>query len=359
MTRTFELKQAARERTPLLLGFVGPSSSGKTYSALRVATGIQRVVGGDIHVIDTESRRALHYAPKRGEAVDIARGKFDFKHLPFGAPFSPLDYLAALEHCVKNGARTVVVDSASHEHEGVGGVLEMQEAELTRMAGTDYKKRERMAMLAWQKPKAQRRKLINAILQMDVNVLLCFRAKPKLKLVKGQEPIQLGYQPIAASEFIYEMLLKFLFLPGNNGVPVLQSEYEGEQAMIKIPGAFREMFREPRQLSEQTGVDLATWAAGGDVAADITVSGLVDSYAHCSDPATFRILETQRQGIWARASKDDKASLKFASDRAQKRMDDAGQSGIAGDGEPPEDWQPDEGSIPPPAREPGSDDEVD
>lgn len=316
MTRNFEIKLAVREQAQLMLGFVGASGTGKTYSALRVAAGIQSVCGGDIHVIDTEARRALHYAPQRGEKADPARGTFDFKHLAFGAPFSPLDYLAAIEHCVKNGARTVVIDSMSHEHESVGGVLEIHEAELKRMAGDDYKRRERMNMLAWQKPKAMRRALITSMLQMECNFLLCFRAKPKLRMVKGEEPVQLGYMPIAGDEFVYEMALKFLFLPGANGVPVTKSEFEGERAMIKVPHAFREYFREPKQLTEDTGVALASWAAGDGGA----ISALLRGYAACADEAAFLALESQRQTLWGRAGKEDKAALKAAAETAQRRV---------------------------------------
>lgn len=98
--RTFEDKPAARERVPLLIGLMGPSGGGKTYSALRLATGIQRVSGGEIFVVDTEARRALHYADR-----------FRFRHLAFAPPFGSLDYLAAIEHCAKKGAGVVIVDS--------------------------------------------------------------------------------------------------------------------------------------------------------------------------------------------------------------------------------------------------------
>jgi RecA/RadA recombinase len=91
--RKFAVSDAKRERVPLLIGLTGPSGGGKTFSALRLATGIQTVTGGDIYFIDTESRRALHYADK-----------FKFKHVPFEAPFGSLDYLAALQFCVKSGA---------------------------------------------------------------------------------------------------------------------------------------------------------------------------------------------------------------------------------------------------------------
>ena len=63
----------------------GPSGSGKTFSALRLATGIARVVPGGIVLIDTENRRAKHYA-----------SEFKFSHIDFSPPYGSLDYLAAL-----------------------------------------------------------------------------------------------------------------------------------------------------------------------------------------------------------------------------------------------------------------------
>jgi len=58
--RTFEDKVATRAQVPLLIGLVGASGSGKTMSALRLATGIQRVSGGEIYYLDTEARRSLY-----------------------------------------------------------------------------------------------------------------------------------------------------------------------------------------------------------------------------------------------------------------------------------------------------------
>ena len=69
--RSFEDKPATRERVPLMIGLMGPSGGGKTYSALRLATGIQRVAGGDIFMIDTERRRvaAMVASPRRDIAL--------------------------------------------------------------------------------------------------------------------------------------------------------------------------------------------------------------------------------------------------------------------------------------------------
>ena len=184
--RTFEDAPATRERVPLMVGLVGPSGGGKTMSALRLATGVQRVTGGEIFVIDTEARRSLHYAKD-----------FKFRHVPFSAPFGPLDYLAAIEHCVRRGAKVVIVDSMSHEHEGPGGVLESHAVETKRLAAA-WKVTEKAAqMSAWAKPKGERRRMINSILQMPVSAIFCFRAKEKIKIVKGKDPEPLGFMPIA------------------------------------------------------------------------------------------------------------------------------------------------------------------
>lgn len=247
--RSFTDSPATREQTPLLVGLVGASGSGKTYSAHRLAAGIQSVTGGDIYFIDTEARRALHYADQ-----------FKFRHVPFAAPFGPLDYLAAVEHCVRKGARTIVIDSLSHEHEGPGGVLEMHAAEVDRMAkGGDPN---RYNMLAWQKPKSERRRFLNTLLQIPANFIFCFRAKEKVKIVPGKNPVPLGWMPIAGEEFVYEMSLNCLLYPASNGVPTWKTEEPGERVMIKLPSQFRDIFARPEPLSEDIGASLARWAAG-------------------------------------------------------------------------------------------------
>lgn len=253
-TRTFEDKPATRDKVPLLIGLMGPSGSGKTFSALRLATGIQQVSGGEIYFIDTEARRGLHYADR-----------FKYRHMEFGAPFGSLDYLAAITHCVKKGAGVVIVDSMSHEHDGPGGVLEQHEQELDRMAGQDYGKRNSMNLIAWAKPKAARRHLISGLLQLNCNFVFCFRAKEKAKPVKkdGKTTIEnQGWMPIAGEEFVYEQTINCLLLPGSNGVPTWRTEEPGERAMMKLPEQFRHLFGSGQTLDETLGAAMAEWATG-------------------------------------------------------------------------------------------------
>lgn len=309
--RTFEASPAVRTAMPLLVGLIGPSGSGKTYSALRLATGVQAVTGGDVYMIDTESRRGLHYADR-----------FRYHHVPFGAPFGPLDYLAAIRYCAGKGAAIVIVDSMSHEHEGPGGVLEMHEAETQRMAA-DYKCSEgAVTMGAWNRPKRERREMITGILQLEgpggkaISFVFCFRAKPKLKLVRGKDPIELGFMPQAGEEFIYELTAKCLLLPGACGTPTWQSKMPGERMMTKRPEQFLDVLTDGRRLDEAVGREMATWAAG---IPSFDAAAFAARYSTAS-PAGFAALETERRAVWGTLGREARAALKAAADAAKARI---------------------------------------
>src|SRR6187551_3523827 len=113
----FTFRPAAREDVGLLVGLSGASGSGKTYTAMRLASGI----AGDkpFAVIDTEAGRAKHYADM-----------FRFDHGDLAPPFTPQRYAEAIAAADGAGYAAIVVDSMSHEWAGDGGVLEQHELEL-------------------------------------------------------------------------------------------------------------------------------------------------------------------------------------------------------------------------------------
>lgn len=253
--RTFTTQHARRDKVPLLLGITGPSSSGKTYSALRLGTGIARVNGGPLYVIDTEHKRALHYA-------DV----FDFEHVDFQPPFGPLDYLSAIEHCMKAKPGCIVIDSMTHEHSGTGGVLDQSERYLHDRLGDDADKptaRSKFLASSLIKPKRERKALNNAIVQMGATVIFCYRAQDKIKPVPGKEPEKLGWQAETTSPLTYEMTVRFLLLPSSDGKPTLMPPNEAERLATKTPAQFRDWFTPGFQLTEELGEKLAQWAAGG------------------------------------------------------------------------------------------------
>jgi energy-coupling factor transporter ATP-binding protein EcfA2 len=326
--RTFEIKPATRDRVPLLIGLFGPSGSGKTFSALRLATGIQRVDGGKIVLVDSEAKRGLHYADR-----------FAFQHLEFRAPFGSLDYLAAIEASAKAGASVVVVDSASHEHEGPGGMLDAHERELDRLVGDGPEwKREAMKFAAWAKPKADRQRLINTMLQIPVSYILCFRAKEKIKLLtkaekeKSQREMQergekgrvdpvvpMGFMPIGDPAWVFEMTLSALLLPGADGVPAWDDLEPGSRQMIKLPAQFRSLFGESKQFSEDLGESMARWASGAPPKPPLDVDGMVARFNACT-AESLQSLQDERGAAWGSLGKADKSRLKAAADAAAARI---------------------------------------
>lgn len=255
MTRTFETGVARRERTPIAIGIIGPSGSGKTKSALRLADGMARVNPGPTWVVDTNNRRSLHHAREHA---------FEVVHFP--PPYSPSDYADAIEVALKGGARRVIIDSISDEWEGDGGVLDMHEDELERITKGDAARRDACNQAAWIRPKRQHNKFKLWLFQQPADLILTFRAKEKIKPNPGGKPIDLGWQPLGADDLIYELLVKCLLRPQADGIPTWTSDVLHERALMKLPGWFRDLFKQGRQLDEELGEQLARWAAGGDVA---------------------------------------------------------------------------------------------
>lgn len=263
--RQFEDVPAVRQRVPVQAAICGPSQSGKTRSALRIAKGIQRIAGGEIFGVDTESRRMLHHA----DAFTNPDGSPGYRWIDFKPPHGPLDYMAVIEHCVAKGATTIIIDTGSLEHEGAGGVLEMHAAETKRLAAAWKTSEDVAKMSAWNKPKSERRQLINRVLQLDANIIWCFRAKNKMLIEKGEKPEAGGFMPICGPELLYEMTVRIFLPPGARGFPQWEPKPDAvfEREWIAVPEQYAELQRAyaKRQLDEDFGEALAKWAAGGAI----------------------------------------------------------------------------------------------
>jgi len=244
----FELREEldAREDVDLLIGLAGGTGSGKTYTAMRLATGMARALGQDwFAIVDTENRRARHYA-------DF----FRFKSIPLEPPFTPERYTEAITAATSK-SRVVVVDSMSHEWAGEGGVLEMQEAEFAAMQYADAKK-----MLSWVRPKMAHKRMVNRLLQQRAHLILCHRAEPKLDMVRennrtvvkekeGLTGIR-GWFPIAEKNLAFELTVSLLLEQERPGVPV----------PIKLQEQHKHLFPLDEPIGEDTGIRIVEWAAG-------------------------------------------------------------------------------------------------
>src|SRR6266566_3810412 len=108
-----EFAPAVRVNTSVILALAGSSGSGKTKSALELAVGLAGERGQTL-LIDTEGRRALHYADE-----------YRFHHYDWRPPYSPQALGELLREADRREFAVVVVDSMSSEHEDEGGLCDM------------------------------------------------------------------------------------------------------------------------------------------------------------------------------------------------------------------------------------------
>lgn len=238
-------RPAVLDGVQLMIALAGATGSGKTYSAMRIASGIAGE-GNRFAVIDTENGRARHYS-----------NQFKFDVADIRAPFRPDTYLQKILEADDAKYPVIVVDSMSHEYAGEGGILDWQEEELQRMAGDDYRKREACKMAAWIKPKMGHKTLMNRLLQVRSHIIFCLRAEPKTEIQKTPEGktkiVDKGFMPICEKNFMYEQTISFM----------LYSENPGIGRKIKLEKQHESIFPDGKILDERCGELLRNWASGG------------------------------------------------------------------------------------------------
>lgn len=247
----FQVRQAVRTGIKPLVGFYGKSGGGKTRSALLLARGI---VGpkGRVVLVDSEQGRGSIFADKIPGGYSV---------IDLQPPFTPARYVRAFQLAEQN-ADIVVVDSLSHCWSGEGGVLEMQEAELNRMAGDNWQKREQCKMAAWIQPKSELKKLThNTILRSKLPVIVCLRGEEKTHIVKSDGKTKVVTDewstPIFDHRFIFEMLIcaEVYSIDGKGGFLHI-TKITHEDLFTCLP-------KQDQQVTVQHGAQLAQWSSGG------------------------------------------------------------------------------------------------
>ncbi len=235
---SFTFAPAERRDTHLLVALAGASGSGKTFSAMNLATGIC----GDkpFAVIDTEAGRALHYADQ-----------FNFHHADFAPPFTPERYQEAVKSAEAAGFEAIVIDSMSHEFDGEGGIMEMAEKSSVKGPG------------AWKDPKMRHKKMMNAFLQARTHLIFCLRAEEKIDMSKKDDRGRVivenaGWFPIQEKRFMYEMTASFTLNPASPGVVDLKLPH-------KVQDQHRMSFPPGHHITVDAGQKLAAWARGEDI----------------------------------------------------------------------------------------------
>jgi hypothetical protein len=257
--------RAPDEEVSLIIGLAGGTGSGKTFSALRLATGI--AAARPIAFIDTENGRARFYCDR-----------FKFDHAELTAPFTPERYTEAFLVAQSAGYPVCVIDSMSHMWAGEGGILEQHDRELDRMAGQDWGKREACNMAAWIRPKMAHKVMVAKMLQLRMHLILCFRAEEKVEMVKdekGKTKIVAkrsltgldGWMPICEKSLPFELTTSLLLTADAPGLPKPINLKEPHRGFLPLDAP----------ISEDAGEQFARWARGAPEGEDPTLQSLKDA----------------------------------------------------------------------------------
>jgi hypothetical protein len=223
-----QIRKAQREGARLVVMIAGVSGSGKTFTALELAHGL---AGGDpekVGFLDTENKRGSLYADK-------------FPGFLIGdlyAPFSPQRYIDAVLEFQKAGVEVLVVDSFSHEWEGIGGCLEIR-------AQNRGPQGDKIA-------KEGHKRLMNVLLSCNMHIILCLRAREKVDFADPKNPVSLGIQPITEKNVMFEATASLMMWD------------EGKaQSVVKCPDALRTILgREKGYITRKDGEALRAWVGG-------------------------------------------------------------------------------------------------
>ncbi len=183
-----QLESATRKKAKIKMAIQGASGSGKTMSALLIAYGLCNY-WSKIAVIDSENYSASLYAHLGNYSV-----------LNIGAPFTPEKYIEAIRVCEKAGIEVIIVDSISHEWDGLGGILDIN----GNMPGNSFTN--------WSKITPRHNAFVQTILQSPAHIIGTIRSKQEYILSERngkQIPEKVGLKGITRSGMDYEFTLVF------------------------------------------------------------------------------------------------------------------------------------------------------
>ena len=235
-----QIHPAEREGSRLVFAFAGWTGKGKTYTAIQFAYGLAGYDAKKVGFMDAENKRGSLCADILEHATRPTKDRFLIGDLY--APFSPARYAMGIDDFQAAGCEVLIIDSVTHEWEGIGGCQDIAEEGNPKMPRWDYAKREH-------------KKFMNKLLQSDMHIICCVRAREKSRPEKkgGKlEYVNEGLQPIQEKNFMFEVTASLMMFD------------EGRrQETIKVPAALLAYLgRKEGYITADDGYAVRQWVNG-------------------------------------------------------------------------------------------------
>ena len=221
-------QKAKREQVWLKVLLSGASGSGKSYSALKVATGIAKECGSGIAYIGTEGSRNKYYADE-----------FDYDLLELEEPFECEKYIEAIDAAVEAGYKVLIIDSMTHEWKWLNDVHD-------KMPGNSFTN--------WGKLKPRHHKFMDKVLNSPIHIIATARGKDDWVLEDKngkQVPKKVGMGQQQDKDISYEYTVSLMIAQDTH---VASADKDNTKL---FDGRFE-------VLTEKDGVRLYEWANKGE-----------------------------------------------------------------------------------------------
>ena len=227
-----KLRISERKQAKIKMALQGSAGSGKTMSALLLAKGI---VGdySKVAIVDSEHGSADLYAHLG-----------DYNVVTLEAPFSPDNYLKAIDICIKAGIEIIILDSISNCWEYL---LDFH----SKMAGNSFTN--------WNKITPLQNNLVNKILQSPVHFIATMRTKQDYVLNQKDGkfiPEKVGLKAIQRNDLDFEFTLVF-----DIDIKHFASSSKDRTNLFSDRPEFK--------ITEGTGKIIRDWCNSGKVEVDI------------------------------------------------------------------------------------------
>lgn len=253
---TYTLRRAITSEAKPLVGLYAESGGGKTHTALMLACGYCAGDMSKVAMIETEAGRGEAWADD-----EVVGG---YSVIPIRGDFAPKQYGEAISAVEKTDTRALIIDSASHEWEGINGVLSQ---------AADNQANGSKGPLVWQKPKiSHAREFMLRLQQTPIPlVVVCMRAKYVMEQITHEDVrawIQAGKEgqapkpgdwrkardlsPKQSEDILFDM-----FVHG-----WLDKERHAFHGTKYTREAMRQIFIDGEPITVDTGKRLAEWASG-------------------------------------------------------------------------------------------------
>lgn len=181
-----QLRQSERRKAKIKMALQGSAGSGKTYSSLLLAKGLTNGNLSKVAIIDTENGSA-----------DLYANLGNYNVLSLTPPFTPENYIKAIEVCENAGMEVIILDSISQSWEEL---LDYHSS----LAGNSFTN--------WAKVTPRQNAFIDKILQCNAHVIATMRTKQDYVLNQKDGkfiPEKVGLKAVQRNDLDYEFTIVF------------------------------------------------------------------------------------------------------------------------------------------------------